>query len=228
MCGRYLRRSDKQRIAEAFRLGHLSEGLVLPPDYNVAPTSTQPVIRLKRDTGERELVMMRWGLIPFYAKSAAEFRGFSTINARAETVEDRAMWRGPFERRRCLVIADGYYEWLKVDPKTKRPYAYTLADDQPFAFAGLWDAWKDPLNGEWLQTFAIITTDANDLAAKVHDRMPVILHPRDYDRWLERGETHQPPIDLLRPYEADKMEASACNPAVGNVKNNGPEMLNSA
>ncbi len=133
MCGRYLRRSDKQRIAEAFRLGHLPEGLVVPPDYNVAPTSTQPVIRLKRDTGERELVMMRWGLIPYYAKSAAEFRGFSTINARAETVEDRAMWRGPFERRRCLVIADGYYEWLKVDPKTKRPYAYTLTDDQPFA-----------------------------------------------------------------------------------------------
>ncbi len=172
--------------------------------------------------------MMRWGLIPYYAKSAAEFKGFSTINARAETVEDRAMWRGPFERRRCLVIADGYYEWLKVDPKTKRPYAYTLTDDQPFAFAGLWDAWKDPLNGEWLQTFAIITTEANDLAAKVHDRMPVILHPRDHDRWLERGETHQPPIDLLRPYEADRMKASACNPAVGNVKNNGPEMLNSA
>lgn len=117
MGGRYLRRSDKQRIAEAFRLGHLPEVLVLPADYNVAPTSTQPVIRLQRDTGQRELVMMRWGLIPYYAKSAAEFKGFSTINARAETVEDRAMWRGPFERRRCLVIAGGYYEWVRPESR---------------------------------------------------------------------------------------------------------------
>ncbi len=228
MCGRYLRRSDKQRIAEAFRIGALPEDFVLPPDYNVAPTSVQPVIRLNRETGERELVMMRWGLIPYYAKSAAEFKGFSTINARAESVESRAMWRGPFERRRCLVIADGYYEWLKLEPKVKKPFAYTLRGDEPFALAGLWDAWKDPANGKWLQTFAIVTTDANELAAEVHDRMPVILHPRDFDRWLERGEAHAPPVDLLRPYEAEGMKVSACNPAVGNVKNNGPEMLNSA
>ena len=225
MCGRYLRRSDKQRIAEAFRLGELPESLVLPPDYNVAPTSMQPVIRLNRDTGEREIVLMRWGLIPYFAKSAADFKGFSTINAKAETVTERAMWRRPFEKRRCLVLADGFYEWQKIDPKTKRPFAYTLSNGEPFAFAGLWDAWKDPANGEWLQTFAVITTDANELTANVHDRMPVILHARDYDRWLARGEAEQLPTDLLRPYEAEAMRADACNPAVGNVKNNGPEML---
>lgn len=225
MCGRYLRRADKQRIAEAFNLGKLPPDFILPPDYNIAPTTFQPVIRLNRDTGEREVVLMRWGLIPFFAKSAADFKGLSTINAKAETVQEKALWRGPFQKRRCLVPADGFYEWKRIDLKTKRPYAYTLCNGHPFAFAGLWDAWKDPANGEWLQTFAIITTTANELTGQVHDRMPVILHPRDYDRWLERSEPEQPPVDLLRPYEAEKMRASECDPAVGNVRNNGPEML---
>ena len=187
----------------------------------------QPVIRLNRDTGEREMVLMRWGLIPYFARSAADFKGFSTINAKAESVTERAMWRRPFEKRRCLVPADGFYEWQKIDPKTKKPFAYTLGNGEPFAFAGLWDAWKDPANGEWLQTFAVITTEANELTGQVHDRMPVILHARDYDRWLERGEAEQLPVDLLRPYEAEEMRVDACNPAVGNVRNNGPEMLNS-
>ena len=169
--------------------------------------------------------MMRWGLIPYFAKSASEFKGFSTINAKAETVLERAPWRGPFQKRRCLVPADGFYEWQKIDPKMKKPFVYTLTTGEPFAFAGLWDAWKDPANGEWLQTFAVITTFANELTGKVHDRMPMILHPRDYDRWLDRGETVQSPTDLLRPYEAEEMQADPCNPAVGNVRNNGPEML---
>ena len=225
MCGRYLRRSDKQRIAEAFRLGALADGAPLPPDYNIAPATFQPVIRLHRGTHEREMVMMRWGLVPYFAKSLADWKGFSTINAKAETVKSRALWRGPFERRRCLVPADGFYEWKKIDPKTKKPYAYSLRNGEPFAFAGLWDAWKDPHTGEWLQTFAIITTTPNELTAQVHDRMPVILHPRDYDRWLERGETAQQPLDLLRPYEAEAMVAAPCDPRVGNVRNNGPELL---
>ena len=228
MCGRYYRRSDKQRIAEAFRLGQLPEGFVLPPDFNIAPTTVQPVIRQHRDTGDRELVMMRWGLVPYFAQSLADFKGFSTINAKAESVTSKAMWRGPFERRRCLVPTDGFYEWMKLDAKTKKPYAFAMRDALLFAFAGLWDAWKDPATSEWLQTFSIITTEPNELTAEVHNRMPVILHARDYDRWLARGETERPPVDLLRPYEADAMLASACNPMVGNPRNNGPEMLNSA
>ena len=227
MCGRYLRKGDKQKLAEAFHVRDAPASLVVAPDYNVAPTSMQPVIRLNRESGARELALMRWGLIPFFAKSAKQFKGFSTINAKAETVEERALWRGPFERRRCIVPADGFYEWQTVDAKTKKPFAYTLKSGEPLAFAGLWDAWKDPDNGEWLQTFAIITTTANELTSAVHDRMPVILHPRDYDRWLARGQVEQLPIDLLRPFEAEAMQADACNPAVGNVRNNGPEMLNS-
>ena len=225
MCGRYLRRSDKQRLADAFHLGKLPEELLLPPDYNIAPSTFQPVIRLHRDTGERELVLMRWGLVPYFAKSAADFKGFSTINAKAETVAEVALWRGPFQKRRCLVPSDGFYEWQKLTPKVKKPFAYTMRNGGPFAFAGLWDAWRDPVSGEWLQTFAIITTTANELTGDVHDRMPVILQPRDYDRWLRRGEAHQPPIDLLRPYPAEGMSASPCNKAVGNVRNNGPGML---
>lgn len=228
MCGRYYRRAEKQRIAEAFRLGRLPDDFVLPPDFNIAPTTFQPVIRQNRDTGERELVMMRWGLVPFFAKTPAQTKGYSTINAKAENVQSNAMWRGPFEKRRCLVPADGFYEWMKLDAKTKKPYAFAMRDAAPFAFAGLWDAWKDPANGEWLQTFSIITTEPNELTAEVHTRMPVILHARDYDRWLDRGETERPPVDLLRPYEADAMVASGCHPLVGNPRNNGPEMLNSA
>lgn len=229
MCGRYLRRSDKQRIAEAFKLTEDPEALVFAQNWNVAPMTFQPVIRLNRDTGLRELVLMRWGLVPYFAKSLADFKGISTINAKAETVETRPVWRAPFAKRRCLVPADGFYEWQKISPKEKKPFAFTLASGGLLAFAGIWDAWKDPATGDWLQSFAIITTEANELTATVHDRMPVILRPTDYDRWLERGE-HAPGelLPLLRPFDADKMKADACNPAVGNVRNNGPELLNSA
>jgi putative SOS response-associated peptidase YedK len=221
MCGRYYRRSDKQRIAEAFKLGRLPDGFVLPPDFNVAPSTSQPVIRANRETGEREIEMMRWGLVPYFAKSPAEFKGFSTINAKAETVATNPTWRTPFRKRRCLVPADGFYEWKRTTAKEKQPYAFGMATEQPFAFAGLWDAWKEP-DGGWLISYAIITTDANELMEPVHTRMPVILKPDDYDRWLSRDENERPPLDLLRPFDADKMEKHAVDPRVGNVKNNEP------
>jgi putative SOS response-associated peptidase YedK len=169
---------------------------------------------------------MRWGLVPFFTKQLSDVKGISTINARAETVEKSPSFRTPFKKRRCLVPADGFYEWKKLDPKTKQPFAFRMGDGAPFAFAGLWDAWKDA-NGIWLQSFSIITTDANELMAPVHNRMPVILHAKDYARWLDR-EAERPPMDLLRPYESEEMAAEPCNKAVGNVKNNGPGMLNSA
>ncbi len=221
MCGRYYRRSDKQRIAGAFHLGKLPDDFVLPSDYNVAPTTFQPVIRTNKETGERELEMARWGLVPYFAKSPAEFKGFSTINAKAESVATAPTWRRPFERRRCLVPADGFYEWKNVGFKKKQPYAFATTNGEPFAFAGLWDAWKEP-DGGWLISYAIITTDANAVMEPVHNRMPVILQPKDYDRWLSREETERPPIDLLRPYDAAEMTAYPVDPRVGNVKNNEP------
>ena len=227
MCGRYYRRSDKQRIAEAYKIGEIPASIIIPGwDYNVAPTTFQPVIRADKETGDRELVLMRWGLVPFFTKQLSDVKGLSTINARAESVEKSAPWRTPFKKRRCLIPADGFYEWRRVDPKNKEPFSFRMADGAPFAFAGLWDAWKDPV-GQWLQSFSIITTDANELMAKVHNRMPVILHPKDYNRWLDR-ENERPPVDLLRPFESEAMASTPVNKLVGNVKNNGPEMLNSA
>jgi putative SOS response-associated peptidase YedK len=229
MCGRYYRRSDKQRIAEAFHLGQLPDGFVLPPwDYNVAPTTHQPVIRHTKETGERELVLMRWGMVPHFAKSLADFKGMATINAKAETLMSTAMWRVPFQRRRCLIPADGFYEWKKLDAKTRQPYAFAMRDGSPFAFAGLWDAWKDPVGDSWLQSFTIVTTKPNELTSQVHNRMPVILHPDDYETWLTRVDGEKPPVELLRLYPAEEMTLREAHKDVGNVRNNHPELLNSA
>ena len=228
MCGRYVRRGDKQKIAEAFQVRSELGSLSMPPDdYNIAPSTFQPVIRESREDGSREIVLMRWGLIPFFTKNLSDVKGISTINTRAESILKSPTWREPFKKRRCLVPASAFYEWKKLDAKTKQPYAFTVSNAAMFAFAGLWDAWKDG-QGQWLQSFSIVTTEANELMSSVHTRMPVILHKRDYARWMSRDVTDQPPIDLLRPFESDDMEMNPANPLVGNVRNNGPEMLNSA
>lgn len=225
MCGRYGRRADKQRIAEWMQTHNTSvfDDSYLAPTYNAAPQSFQPVVRLDGDTGERELAIMRWGLIPFWAKDAKI--AYSTINARAETIATSATYREAFKKRRCLVPADWFYEWKKIDAKTKQPYAIALKDDSIFAFAGLWETWKDKATDQSLQTYTIITTDPNELMETIHTRMPVILEPRDYARWLEPGDPSRPPIDLLRPYPAEKMRAWPVSQRVGNVRNNGPDLI---
>ena len=228
MCGRYVRRSDKQKIAEWFHAEPKPAELPLPgEDYNVAPTTFQPIVRQSRDTGERELVLARWGLVPFFTKTLKDIKGLSTINARAETILNAPTWREPMKKRRCLIPANAFYEWPKEGKPPKQPYAFELANGNLLAFAGLWDAWKDK-DGYWMQSFAIITTEANELLASMHPRMPVILHPRDYDRWLDREETERLPMDLLRPFEADEMEMYAANPKVNSVRNNGPELMRAA
>jgi putative SOS response-associated peptidase YedK len=204
MCGRYVRRSDKQKIAEWFHAEADLASLPMPDaDYNIAPTTSQPIVRQSRETGEREMVLARWGLVPFFTKDIGDAKGLSTINARAETIATAKTWREPFKKRRCLIRAN------------------------LFAFAGVWDAWKDG-QGHWLQSFAIVTTEANEMMSRIHSRMPVILHPRDYDRWLDRTETEQLPVDLLRPFDSDAMEMREANPKVNNARNNGPEMLERA
>ncbi len=228
MCGRYIRKSDKQRLAEYFRAQANPAELPMPDaDYNIAPTTYQPIVRESRDTGEREMVLARWGLVPFFTKQLSDIKGLTTINARAETITKAPTWREPFRKRRCLVPANAFYEWPKAGDSPKQPYAFELSNGAPMAFAGLWDAWKDK-EGHWLQSFAIVTTEANELLAWMHPRMPVILEPRDYDRWLDRAELEQLPLDLLRPFDADAMEMHAANPKVGNVRNNGEEMMRAA
>lgn len=225
MCGRYFRRSDKQRIAEAFRAGVPTTFEILP-SYNVAPQSFQPIVRLNEENSDRELALLRWGLIPFWAKDAKI--GQSTINAKSETVTTSAMFREALKRRRCLVPADGFYEWQTVDPKTKQPYAIGLADDSLFAFAGLWERWKDKITGQSLETYTVLTTEPNELTAPIHNRMPVILAPRDYERWLAPADPARLPVDLLRPRPADEMKVWQVGVAVGNVRNNDPSLCNPA
>ena len=233
MCGRYYRKTDKQKIAEAFHATLVDDGTPSPPwDYNVAPTTIQPIIRNTRDNNQRELVSLRWGLIPFFTRDIGNVKGLSTINARAETVGTARTFREPFKKRRCLVPASGFYEWRRIDEKNKlnkQPFAFNLVNGKMMAFAGLWDGWKDRVNGRWLQSYTIITTDANEQMAPIHDRMPVILHAGDFDRWLDRdSDPARPPIDLLRPFPADEMEAFEVSKDVGNVKNNSPELLSGA
>jgi putative SOS response-associated peptidase YedK len=169
----------------------------IPSKYNIAPTDIQPVVRISRDSSERELTLMRWGLVPWWAKDAKI--GFSPINAKAETLTSGPAFREAFQRGRCLVPADWFYEWQKLDAKTKQPYAITLKDGALFAFAGLWESWKDKGTGERLLTYSIITTDPNELMEPLHNRMSVILAPQDYERWLEPVDPAHLPVDLLRP-----------------------------
>jgi putative SOS response-associated peptidase YedK len=222
MCGRYGRRADKQRISEWMQTHNTNvfDDSYLEPSYNVAPQSMQPVVRLDSETGERELTVMRWGLIPFWSKDA-----YSTINARAETITTSPAFREAMKRRRCLVPADWFYEWQKLDAKTKQPYAIGLQDGSLFAFAGLWDSWKDRATGQALETYTVITTDPNELMEPLHNRMPVILHRQDYERWLTPGDPSQLPVDLLRPFPTNEMRAWHVSSDVGNVRINSPDLV---
>lgn len=192
------------------------------PTYNAAPQSMQPVVRIDRDTGKRAVALLRWGLVPFWAKDA-KF-GYTTLNARAEEVASKPAYREALKKRRCLVPADAFYEWQRIDAKTKNPFAIALRSREPYAFAGLWERWS-PKEGEALETFTIVTTDPNELMETIHNRMPVIVEKRDYDRWLEPGDAARPPVDLLRPYPAEKMVAWPVSARVGNVRNNDAELL---
>jgi putative SOS response-associated peptidase YedK len=225
MCGRYGRRADKQRIAEWMQTHNTSvfDETYFAPSYNVAPQTNQPIVRLDPETGERELTVMRWGLVPFWSKDGKA--AFNTINAKAETVATSPAFREAFKRRRCLVPADWFYEWKKLDEKSKQPYAIGLSDNAPFAFAGLWERWKDKATDRALDTYTIITTDPNELMQQIHTRMPVILAPKDYERWMAPAEPSHLPTDLLRPFPAEQMTSWKVSSAVGNVRNNNPDLI---
>jgi putative SOS response-associated peptidase YedK len=221
MCGRFARKSTQEVLADWFGV-ELEDMPWFAPSFNVAPQSTQPIVRLNRDSGNREFALLRWGLVPFWAKDA-KF-GYSTINARAEEAASKPAFREALKKRRCLVPADAFYEWMKPNAKLKIPYAIALTSGEPCAFAGLWESWRPP-EGPPLETFTILTTDPNEVTEPFHNRMPVILEPKDYDRWLEPGDPNRAPIDLLRPYPADRMHAWPVSDRVGNVRNNDPALI---
>ena len=217
-----MRRSDKQCIAKAFNLGNL-DWLTLEhaSSYNVAPSTHQPVI-IADPAGEQSLRIMRWGLVPSWANNSEDFG--NTFNANAEVISTKLIWRAPFHSRRCLVPADAYYEWLKVDTKTKQAYVYAMKDDALFAFAGIWERWTEPDVPLVLDSFSIITTHANQLAASVHTRVPVIIEPHQYDRWLIRDDLQPLPMELLRPYASRLMKAWKVERRVGGVGYDDPEL----
>jgi putative SOS response-associated peptidase YedK len=210
MCGRYVRRATKKAIADWFGVDpeHLPE---FGPSFNIAPQTFQPVVRLSQETGDREIILMRWGLVPF-------------INARAESIVTTASFREAITKRRCLVPADAFYEWQKIGTKSKQAFAIGMLDGSQYGFAGVWESWKEE-NGMLLETFTIITTDPNEIMEPLHDRMPVIIEPKDYDRWLQPAETQALPLDLLRPFPAEKMKAWKANSRVGNVRNDEESLL---
>lgn len=222
MCGRYYRRSDKQKIAEAFRLG-LPTSFEILPSYNVAPQTVQPVVRLNDESGHREFAPMRWGLVPFWAKEPRI--AYNTINAKAENLATSPAFREALKRRRCLIPLDGFYEWQPLGANLKQPFAVALKSRELFAVAGLWDRWKNKATGEPLETFTLITTDPNPLMEPFHNRMPVIVKPQDYERWLAPAEPARLPVDLLRPYPEEEMAAWKVAAAVGNVRNNSPDLI---
>jgi len=225
MCGRYGRRADKQQIAEWMQTHdtNVFDDSYFEPSYNIAPQSFQPVVRLAPETGERELTVMRWGLVPFWSKD--DKAAFNTINAKSETVAKSPAFREAWKHRRCLVPADWFYEWKKLDERTKQPYAIGMKGDGIFAFAGLWDTWKDKASGHELLTYTILTADPNELLETIHNRMPVILSRKDYSRWMAPADPAHLPVDLLRPYPADEMKAWKVSRSVGNVRNNRPELV---
>jgi putative SOS response-associated peptidase YedK len=212
MCGRYSLTTPVEGLRHLFQF---PEQPNLGPRYNIAPTQDAPVLRRGED-GAVHLASLRWGLIPPWAKDKSV--GARFINARGETIATQSAFRDAFDHRRCLVPADGFYEWRK-EGKQKQPFRFHLADDLPFCFAGLWERWRDRETRTVIESFTIITTDANELVAPIHNRMPVMLQRHDMAQWLEGTSAAK----LLRPYPAEQMRAYPVSTVVNAWQNESPE-----
>ncbi|MEU7137666.1 SOS response-associated peptidase [Streptomyces sp. NPDC046261] len=238
MCGRYVSTRSPQDLAGLFHATLWDPREVLAPSWNVAPTDDvwSVLDRADRETGEvvRRLRPLRWGLVPSWAKNVSV--GAKMINARAETVAEKPAYRRAFAKRRCLLPADGFFEWVPV-PATgkqkayKQPYFITPTDEQVMAMAGLYELWRDPAVADddpaaWVATCTIITTEATDTAGRIHPRMPLAIAPDDWDSWLDPA--HQDPAELralLTAPAAGRLDARAVSTAVNDVRNNGPHLL---
>lgn len=218
MCGRFIQAESGRALAERL-------GLPLPADYspryNVAPNQAVLALRAAADGGDREWAWLRWGLVPSWSPEPRS--KYSTINARAETVADKPAYRQAFRQRRCLIPADGFYEWRKIDSR-KQPYCIGLVKGEPFAFAGLWERWER--EGQVVESCTLVVTQANARIAEIHDRMPVILDPADYDAWLDPALRDSARLlPLLRPYPAERTTLWPVGLAVNRPGNGGPELM---
>ena len=221
MCGRFTLTLDPAQLRQAFPWLHVPEEATFTPRYNISPT--QPVAVVPND-GKHQLDFFSWGLIPSWAKDPEI--GSRLINARAETLAEKPSFKNALKRRRCLIPADGFYEWkVSPDGKSKIPHYIRFSSGQTFAFAGLWDLWAAP-DGSILKTCTIITTLPNSLISPIHNRMPVILPRESYLRWVEPGEVNPIIIkELLAPFPQDQMEAYVVSRGVNDPKNDNPALV---
>jgi putative SOS response-associated peptidase YedK len=219
MCGRFTLKTPVETLAEVFELPTAPE---LPPRFNIAPSEAVAAVRVAGAEPLRELALLRWGLVPPWADVPKV--GSRMINARAETVATNGAFRAAFRRRRCLVPADGFYEWQRQE-RAKQPFYIHMRDDAPFAFAGLWEVWEGK-DGTVLETCTVITTEPNELMQPIHNRMPVILDRADYARWLDpRMNDPESLKAFLRPYPPEKMAAYPVSRLVNSPSNDAPECL---
>jgi putative SOS response-associated peptidase YedK len=217
MCSRYSLTSPPEAVRAYFSYANDAS---FPPRYNIAPSQPVAIVRLDAK-GERELALVRWGLIPSWVKDPREFA--TLINARGETVTEKPSFRGAMRHRRCLVPADGFYEWTG-EAGSKQPHLIRPKKGGPMAFAGLWEHWLGA-DGSEIDTMAIITTSANRTMQPIHDRMPVILAPQQFDVWLDmKGVSAKDAAMFLQPAPDGLLEISAVSKAVGNPRNEGPEL----
>jgi putative SOS response-associated peptidase YedK len=215
MCGRFALYTDPIALAKQFQAENVPE---LQPNYNVAPSQAIPIIR--NEQGHRLFAMARWGLIPSWAKDIKI--GYNTINARADTVAEKPSFRSAFQRRRCLIPADGYFEWQEIpDSKIKQPWYISLKNQEPMALAGLWEHWQGS-DGSEIESCTIIVTAGNELMQPIHDRMPVILSTETWDTWLDAANTNKQGLQtLLNQYPADEMTAWPVGTVVNSPRHNG-------
>lgn len=221
MCGRFTLIAEPDSLSEIFQVWGLSN-CKLSAKYNIAPTQMVLTVLYNSQSQQREYQWLRWGLIPRWAKDSRI--GARLINARAETLTEKPSFRSAFKRRRCLVLADGFYEWKHLEGK-KQPYYFHLNNKQPFAFAGLWEQWQSP-GGEKIISCTIVTTNANELLQPIHNRMPVILQRSDYEKWLDPQLMITEPLqELLQPYPAEYMSAYAVSVRMNNPNLNSRECI---
>lgn len=217
MCGRFARKSDPKRLAKEFGVAEAPQA---ETSYNVAPA--QEILAVRESPDGREMTFFEWGLVPHWAKDASV--RVRLINARSETVAEKPSFREAFKKRRCIIPADGFYEWRREGGR-KQPYFFRMRDERPFGFAGLWDRWEVE-GGESINSCTILTTEANEVLRPMHDRMPVILHPEDYGLWLEADARKLDLVkEMLRPYPAGEMIGHPVGSAINNPRNQGAELI---
>ncbi len=219
MCGRYTQRATPEAVAKQFKLKKPPPLFI--PNYNVAPSEQVLAIRREAESGEREGVLLRWGLIPWWAKDTKI--GNHCINAKAETVHEKPAFRSAFKKRRCLIVADGFYEW-KMLAGRKQPMWIGRKDNAPFAFAGLWEYWKAE-SAEAIESCTIITTEPTSLMSEIHNRMPVILPASAYDSWLDPASPDTALRELLAAPVQEELYSYPVSKMVNSPKNNRPELL---